>query len=221
MALLDFHFQLLVITIIVMTLFLRTNMHHETRTDGIVYLGALFFAMVAHMFNGFSELAMATIKLPVFFKQRDYLFFPSWAYTIPTWILKIPISCFEVAITVFLSYYVIGFDPNVGRYASTEVFVCHTDWKLYIPKSKSDVKHDHYDSCISVYAMIPKSFLAITSCNTKQSYECCCCLPFFIGCSSSTCCYCWWTRWPQHCSDLLQHWAGPWLSRIHWRHLLY
>uniref|UniRef100_A0A0E0LUI1 ABC transporter domain-containing protein n=1 Tax=Oryza punctata TaxID=4537 RepID=A0A0E0LUI1_ORYPU len=108
-------FQLLVITIIVMTLFLRTNMHHETRTDGIVYLGALFFAMVAHMFNGFSELAMATIKLPVFFKQRDYLFFPSWAYTIPTWILKIPISCFEVAITVFLSYYVIGFDPNVGR----------------------------------------------------------------------------------------------------------
>jgi uncharacterized membrane protein len=127
MALLDFHFQLLVITIIVMTLFLRTNMHHETRTDGIVYLGALFFAMVAHMFNGFSELAMATIKLPVFFKQRDYLFFPSWAYTIPAWILKIPISCFEVAITVFLSYYVIGFDPNVGRYASTEVFVCHTD----------------------------------------------------------------------------------------------
>ncbi|KAG8087193.1 hypothetical protein GUJ93_ZPchr0010g8360 [Zizania palustris] len=108
-------FQLLVITVIVMTLFLRTNMHHESRTDGIVYMGALFFAMVAHMFNGFSELAMATIKLPVFFKQRDYLFFPAWAYTMPTWILKIPLSCFEVAITVFLSYYVIGFDPDVGR----------------------------------------------------------------------------------------------------------
>lgn len=108
-------FQLLLITIIVMTLFLRTNMHHESMNDGIVYLGALFFAMVAHMFNGFSELAMATIKLPVFFKQRDYLFFPAWAYTLPTWILKIPISCIEVAITVFLSYYVIGFDPNIGR----------------------------------------------------------------------------------------------------------
>lgn len=107
--------QLLVMTIIVMTLFLRTNMHHRTVNDGTVYLGALFFFIVAHMFNGFSELALATIKLPVFFKQRDYLFFPAWAYAIPTWILKIPISCVEVAITVFLGYYVIGFDPDVGR----------------------------------------------------------------------------------------------------------
>uniref|UniRef100_A0ACD5VEC7 Uncharacterized protein n=1 Tax=Avena sativa TaxID=4498 RepID=A0ACD5VEC7_AVESA len=108
-------FQLLVITTIVMTLFLRTNMHRGTVNNGTVYLGALFFCVVAHMFNGFSELALATIKLPVFFKQRDYLFFPAWAYTIPTWILKIPISCVEVAITVFLCYYVIGFDPDVGR----------------------------------------------------------------------------------------------------------
>ncbi|KAK1608012.1 hypothetical protein QYE76_031685 [Lolium multiflorum] len=107
--------QLLVMTTIVMTLFLRTNMHHRTVNDGTVYLGALFFFIVAHMFNGFSELALATIKLPVFFKQRDYLFFPAWAYAIPTWILKIPISCVEVAITVFLGYYVIGFDPDVGR----------------------------------------------------------------------------------------------------------
>ncbi|VAI90451.1 unnamed protein product [Triticum turgidum subsp. durum] len=108
-------FQLLVMTTIVMTLFLRTNMHHGKVNDGIVFMGALFFALVAHMFNGFSELAMATIKLPVFFKQRDYLFFPAWAYAIPTWILKIPISCVEVSITVFLGYYVIGFDPDVGR----------------------------------------------------------------------------------------------------------
>lgn len=108
-------FQLLVITLIVVTLFLRTNLHNNTVNDGIVCMGALFFSLVAHMFNGFSELAMTTIKLPVFFKQRDYLFFPAWAYAIPNWILKIPISCVEVAITVFLSYYVIGFDPDVGR----------------------------------------------------------------------------------------------------------
>jgi hypothetical protein len=115
--------QLLVITTIVMTLFLRTNMHRGTVNNGTVYLGALFFCVVAHMFNGFSELALATIKLPVFFKQRDYLFFPAWAYTIPTWILKIPISCVEVAITVFLCYYVIGFDPDVGRYSSTNIIL--------------------------------------------------------------------------------------------------
>jgi ABC-2 type transporter len=107
--------QLMVITLIAMTLFFRTHMHHNTTNDGTVYLGALFFAMVTHMFNGFSELALTCIKLPVFFKQRDYLFFPSWAYTIPSWILKIPVSLLEVSVTIFLNYYVIGFDPNVGR----------------------------------------------------------------------------------------------------------
>lgn len=102
-------------SLVAMTLFFRTRMHHRTISDGTVYLGALFFAMVTHMFNGFSELALTCIKLPVFFKQRDYLFFPAWAYTIPSWILKIPISFVEVSVTIFLNYYVIGFDPNVGR----------------------------------------------------------------------------------------------------------
>lgn len=78
-------------------------------------MGALFFAVVMIMFNGFSELAMTIVKLPVFFKQRDLLFFPAWSYSLPSWILKIPISFFEVAVWVFMTYYVIGFDPNVGR----------------------------------------------------------------------------------------------------------
>ncbi|KAL5975219.1 ABC transporter G member 39 [Asimina triloba] len=47
--------------------------------------------------------------------QRDLLFYPSWAYTIPTWVLKIPISFAEVAVWVGLIYYVIGYDPNVER----------------------------------------------------------------------------------------------------------
>jgi hypothetical protein len=90
-------------------------MHHDSVTDGGIYLGALFFVVMIIMFNGFSELALTIIKLPVFFKQRDLLFFPAWAYTIPTWILKIPISFVEVGGFVFVAYYVIGFDPNVGR----------------------------------------------------------------------------------------------------------
>ncbi|KAJ3683390.1 hypothetical protein LUZ60_013617 [Juncus effusus] len=108
--------QLFILTLITMTLFFRTTMHHKTRNDGTVYLGALFFAIVTHMFNGFSELALTTIKLPVFFKQRDYKFFPAWAYTLPTWILKIPVSWVEVSITIFLNYYVIGFDPSAARF---------------------------------------------------------------------------------------------------------
>ncbi|CAO2183378.1 unnamed protein product [Urochloa humidicola] len=108
--------QLMMVSIMAMTLFFRTKMHRDSVTDGGIYLGALFFAVIMIMFNGLSELALTIIKLPVFFKQRDLLFFPAWAYTIPTWILRIPISFVEVGGFVFMAYYVVGFDPNVGRF---------------------------------------------------------------------------------------------------------
>lgn len=107
--------QLIITAFITMTVFLRTEMHRDSVTDGGIYMGALFFALITLMFNGFSELAMTILKLPVFYKQRDLLFYPPWAYAIPTWILKIPITFIEVAGWVFLTYYVIGFDPYVGR----------------------------------------------------------------------------------------------------------
>ncbi|XP_077211687.1 pleiotropic drug resistance protein TUR2-like [Tasmannia lanceolata] len=107
--------QLVVISFIAMTVFFRTEMHRNTRDDGSPYMGALFFGLLTLMFNGFSELAMTIAKLPVFFKQRDLLFYPPWAYALPTWILKIPISFAEVVVWIAMTYYVIGFDPNVGR----------------------------------------------------------------------------------------------------------
>ncbi|XP_020241529.1 ABC transporter G family member 36-like isoform X2 [Asparagus officinalis] len=107
--------QLSIMALIAMTVFLRTELHHDSVTDGGIYMGALFFSLVMIMFNGFSELAMTIMKLPVFYKQRDLLFYPPWAYAIPSWILKILITFLEVGVWVFITYYVIGFDPNVGR----------------------------------------------------------------------------------------------------------
>ncbi|XP_044472279.1 pleiotropic drug resistance protein 1-like isoform X2 [Mangifera indica] len=109
-------FQLILAAVVTMTLFLRTEMHRETVADGGIYLGTLFFALVMIMFNGFSELAMTIMKLPVFYKQRDLLFYPSWAYSLPTWVLKIPITFVEVGVWVFTTYYVIGYDPNIKRF---------------------------------------------------------------------------------------------------------
>ncbi|KAL6334363.1 hypothetical protein AAG906_014764 [Vitis piasezkii] len=108
--------QLTIMAVITMTLFLRTEMHKSSTDDGNIYAGALFFTVVMIMFNGMAELAMAITKLPVFYKQRDLLFYPAWAYALPTWILKIPITFIEVGVWVFMTYYVIGFDPNVQRY---------------------------------------------------------------------------------------------------------
>ncbi|KAG9459399.1 hypothetical protein H6P81_003907 [Aristolochia fimbriata] len=107
--------QLIIVGFITMTLCLRTEMHRRTVADGGIFMGALFFSLVTIMFNGFSELAMTIAKLPVFYKQRDLLFYPAWAYSLPTWILKIPVSFAEVAVWVFTTYYVIGFDPSAER----------------------------------------------------------------------------------------------------------
>jgi len=109
-------FQLSVMALIALTLFFRTEMPRDNMDDAGVYGGAIFFTIIMIMFNGMAEISMTIAQLPVFYKQRDLLFFPSWAYAIPSWILKIPITIVEVALWVFLTYYVIGFDPNVGRY---------------------------------------------------------------------------------------------------------
>ncbi|KAJ1438250.1 P-loop containing nucleoside triphosphate hydrolase [Sesbania bispinosa] len=107
--------QLTYLAIMTTTLFLRTKMHRDTVEDGGTYMGALFFTVIVAMFNGISELNMAIMKLPVFYKQRDLLFYPSWAYSLPPWILKIPITLVEVAIWECISYYAIGYDPNFVR----------------------------------------------------------------------------------------------------------
>ncbi|KAI8548585.1 hypothetical protein RHMOL_Rhmol07G0284100 [Rhododendron molle] len=108
--------QLILMALITMTVFLRTDMPKETIDDGGIFMGALFFTLVMIMFNGYSEISLTVMKLPVFYKQRDFLFFPAWAYALPTWFLKIPVTFVEVGAWVFLTYYVIGFDPDAGRF---------------------------------------------------------------------------------------------------------
>ncbi|KAK2452959.1 pleiotropic drug resistance protein [Trifolium repens] len=107
--------QLIYLAIMTTTLFLRTKMHKNTVEDGGTYMGALFFTVTVAMFNGISELNMTIMKLPVFYKQRDLLFYPSWAYSLPPWILKIPITLIEVFIWEAITYYAIGYDPNFVR----------------------------------------------------------------------------------------------------------
>ncbi|XP_039684151.1 pleiotropic drug resistance protein 1 isoform X2 [Medicago truncatula] len=108
--------QICIMAMIAMTIFFRTEMHRDSVTLGGIYVGALFYGVVVIMFNGMAEISMVVSRLPVFYKQRGYLFFPPWAYALPAWILKIPLTFVEVAVWVFLTYYVIGFDPYIGRF---------------------------------------------------------------------------------------------------------
>ncbi|RYR03043.1 hypothetical protein Ahy_B06g081876 isoform C [Arachis hypogaea] len=108
--------QIVVVAFIVMTIFFRTNMHRDSVVDGGIYVGAMYYCILLIVLNGFADLTVTISKLPMFYKQRNLLFFPSWVYVLPEWILKLPITFTEVGIWVFLTYYVIGFDPDVGRF---------------------------------------------------------------------------------------------------------
>lgn len=107
--------QIVVVGVIAMTLFLRTEMHQQNITDGNLYMGAMFFSLYNMMLDGLPEMSMTVARLPVFYKQRDLLFYPAWAYALPTWIVKIPISFLEALILISVTYYVIGFAPEAER----------------------------------------------------------------------------------------------------------
>ncbi|PKA64696.1 Pleiotropic drug resistance protein 1 [Apostasia shenzhenica] len=107
--------KIFITALIMMTLFVRTKTRQRDIADGWIYMGSFFFSVVTMMFNGFSDLALTGAKLPVIFKQRDLLY-PSWAYAISTWIVKIPFSFVEVSVWVITIYYIIGYDPSITRF---------------------------------------------------------------------------------------------------------
>ncbi|XP_059429010.1 pleiotropic drug resistance protein 2-like [Corylus avellana] len=108
--------QITIMATIALTVFLRTEMKSGQIEDGAKFLGALFFSLINVMFNGLAELAMTIFRLPVFFKQRDFLFYPAWAFAVPIWLLRIPISLMESGIWIILTYYTIGFAPGASRF---------------------------------------------------------------------------------------------------------
>ncbi|MCD7447230.1 Pleiotropic drug resistance protein 2 [Datura stramonium] len=109
-------FQITIMSIIAFTVFLRTEMKVGQIADGGKFYGALFFSLINVMFNGTAELALTIFRLPVFFKQRDSLFYPAWAFALPIWLLRIPLSFMESLIWIVLTYYTIGFAPAASRF---------------------------------------------------------------------------------------------------------
>ncbi|KAG5525527.1 hypothetical protein RHGRI_031987 [Rhododendron griersonianum] len=107
--------QLVITAFIAMTVFLRTRMGVDV-IHANTYLGALFFSLTSLFFDGIPESFMTVARLAVFYKQRDLYFYPAWSYAIPSTILKVPLSLFEALIWTSLTYYVIGYSPEPGRF---------------------------------------------------------------------------------------------------------
>uniref|UniRef100_A0A0D9UXG8 ABC transporter domain-containing protein n=1 Tax=Leersia perrieri TaxID=77586 RepID=A0A0D9UXG8_9ORYZ len=114
--------QLLLVALITMTVFFRSTMHRDSVDDGIIYLGALYFAIVMILFNGFTEVSLLVTKLPVLYKHRDLHFYPPWAFTLPSWLLSIPTSLIESGMWVLVTYYVVGYDPQFTSFEKWQPF---------------------------------------------------------------------------------------------------
>uniref|UniRef100_A0A5B7BKX4 Putative ABC transporter G family member 31-like n=1 Tax=Davidia involucrata TaxID=16924 RepID=A0A5B7BKX4_DAVIN len=108
--------QVAFVGVVTCTMFLRTRIHPTDEINGNLYLSALFFGLVHMMFNGFSELPLMIFRLPVFYKQRDNFFHPAWAWSVCSWILRVPYSVIEAVVWSCVVYYTIGFAPGAGRF---------------------------------------------------------------------------------------------------------
>ncbi|XP_043723660.1 ABC transporter G family member 31-like isoform X2 [Telopea speciosissima] len=108
--------QVAFVGFITCTMFLRTRIHPTNEMNGNLYLSCLFFGLVHMMFNGFTELPIIISRLPIFYKQRDNLFHPAWAWSIPSWLLRVPYSIIEAVVWSCVVYYTVGFAPSTGRF---------------------------------------------------------------------------------------------------------
>nr|POE87236.1 pleiotropic drug resistance protein 3 [Quercus suber] len=107
--------QLFVIGCITMTVFLQTQMDIDV-LHANYYMGALFYSLNILLVDGLPELAMTLQRLEVFYKQKEFCFYPAWAYAIPASVLKVPLSFVESLVWTSLTYYVIGYSPEAKRF---------------------------------------------------------------------------------------------------------
>ncbi|VYS59100.1 unnamed protein product [Arabidopsis thaliana] len=108
--------QLIINAILIGLVFWKQKNYPSTVEDGIIYMGAIYLEVQMIVFSGFFELPMTIDKLPVFYKQRHFSFYPSWAFSLPTSIITFPLSFVEVFIVVLITYFTIGYDLTVPSF---------------------------------------------------------------------------------------------------------
>ncbi|XVF31519.1 hypothetical protein REPUB_Repub16aG0153000 [Reevesia pubescens] len=107
--------QLLIIAVITMTVYYRTQMDIDI-LHANYYLAAMFFTLSILVVDEVPEVYMTVSRLPVFYKQKMLRFYPAWAYAIPATILKLPMSFLQSLLWTSITYYVMGYTPEVSRF---------------------------------------------------------------------------------------------------------
>lgn len=104
----------MLIAFIAMTAFIRKQMSVDL-VHANYYMGALFFSLLLMVVNSNPEMMMTLSRLAIFYKQRDSYFYPTWAFSLPSLLLKIPHSLVASLAFTSFTYYVIGYSPEAIR----------------------------------------------------------------------------------------------------------
>lgn len=64
----------------------------------------------------FSEMSMMVESLPIFYTQRDNLFYSAWVFALPTTLMRIPYSLLESFLWSIIVYWSCGLAPTAGRF---------------------------------------------------------------------------------------------------------
>ncbi len=73
-------FLTMFMAVVTATLFLRTQLHPNSLSQGQLYFGVVFFSLIMLMFDGFAEMTFTILRLPGFYKQRGGLPAPTHFY---------------------------------------------------------------------------------------------------------------------------------------------
>lgn len=69
------------------------------------------------MFASYSEQTLLIYALRVFWKQcHSFQFFPAWAYSFPTTLLRVPFSVIDAFVWSGIVYWLVGLAPDAGRF---------------------------------------------------------------------------------------------------------
>ncbi|KAK2076468.1 hypothetical protein QBZ16_000993 [Prototheca wickerhamii] len=94
----------------VATLFLNTP--KDTISDGNVFSGAAFYSLIYMLIGGFAELHLLTERLPVFYKQREMMFYPGWCFALPTYLFRLPFALVDATLWSCIVYFAPSFDRS-------------------------------------------------------------------------------------------------------------
>ena len=62
-----------------------------------------------------NPIAVQLGNISVFYKQRGNLFYPVTSFSLPTILLRIPLSAVSAMLWTLMTYFVVGFAPDPGR----------------------------------------------------------------------------------------------------------